>query len=186
MAQLLPRSFFARDTVEVARDLLGKKLVRVYNNKLISGIINETEAYTSDDPASHSYVGKTIRNSSMFGPVGHAYVYLSYGIHYCLNIVSHTQPHQSGGVLIRSIVPVDGIDLMIQARKTTKHLSDGPGKLAQALYITKEFDGIDITKSNSLLYIQDAAPIDGTHILAMPRVGITRATDVLRRFLIKL
>ncbi|HKU33887.1 MAG TPA: DNA-3-methyladenine glycosylase, partial [Candidatus Nitrosotalea sp.] len=117
--KILPRSFYCRDTVSVAEDLLGKKLIRQINGKIISGIISETEAYRyRDDPASHSYRGKTERNKAMFGDVGKAYVYFTYGMHYCVNAVAKNKESEAGAVLIRALVPNIGIDFMIKQRKT--------------------------------------------------------------------
>ena len=103
--KVLPRSFYSRDTVKVAKDLLGKKLVRKIKNKTISGIITETEAYRfKDDPASHAFRGVTERNKVMFGEVGVAYVYFTYGMHYCFNVVARNSNYDAGAVLIPSIM----------------------------------------------------------------------------------
>src|SRR5574341_130949 len=128
----LSRSFYARDTVDVARDLLGKMLIRKIGNKTISGVITETEAYRyKDDPASHSFSGLTQRNKAVFGPVGIAYVYFTYGMHYCMNVVARNGNYEAGAVLIRSLEPKEGIQLMIKQRKTDKisNLTNGPAKL---------------------------------------------------------
>src|SRR6478752_4307583 len=109
--KVLARSFYDRDTVDVARDLLGKILVRKINGNTISGVISETEAYRyKDDPASHTFGGMTERNKAMFGEVGKAYVYFTYGMHYCVNAVAHSDDYPAGAVLIRSLVPKNGID----------------------------------------------------------------------------
>src|SRR5574341_2614585 len=111
----LSRSFYARDTVDVARDLLGKVLVRKIGNKTISGTITETEAYRyKDDPASHSFTGLTERNKAMFGPVGIAYVYFTYGMHYCMNAVAKDGNYEAGAVLIRAIKPKEGLNFMMK------------------------------------------------------------------------
>ncbi len=115
--QVIPRQFYKRDTVLVSRELLGKKLVRVIDSTILVGIISETESYRNDDPASHSFIGETERNKSMFGEVGHAYVYISYGIHFCLNAVARdTDKFKAGGALIRSIIPIKNVDIMIKNR----------------------------------------------------------------------
>jgi len=110
----LPRSFYSRDTVLVAKDLLGKTLVRKTGSKTISGIITETEAYRyKDDPASHAYRGKTERNKAMFGQVGRAYVYFTYGMYHCFNVVAKSQNYEAGAVLIRALYPKKGVNKMI-------------------------------------------------------------------------
>src|SRR5574338_1127415 len=109
--RIMPRSFYARDTVTVAKDLLGKILVRVIDDKIMSGVIVETEAYKhKEDPASHAYGGKTDRNRAMFEKVGNAYVYFTYGMHYCVNAVARKSEVESGTVLIRSLTPDKGIE----------------------------------------------------------------------------
>ncbi len=116
--RILPRKFYNRDPLIVAPDLLGKVIVHRYHDQTLSGIIVETEAYRNDDPASHSYRGKTKRNEVMFGKSGVAYVYFIYGNHFCLNFVSRTPSILAGGVLIRALEPSQGIDVMQKLRKT--------------------------------------------------------------------
>ncbi len=183
--RLLERSFYQRETVEVAHDLLGKIVVRQYYHHLLAGRIVETEAYTIDDEASHSHRGQTHANRAMFGPVGHAYIYFIYGNHYCLNAVARNQNHEAGGVLIRALEPINGIEFMKQFRGITDihNLTNGPGKLAQALHITKALYGIDLTQKGEL-YIVDGQTIPEKDICAAPRIGISKATDVLWRFYI--
>lgn len=186
--EILPRNFYQRDTPEVARDLLGKKLIRVLpDGTVLSGIISETEAYRSDDPACHAYKRKTERNQTLFGQPGHAYVYLSYGLHYCLNIVSYDKNHScAGGVLIRAIIPLSGLDYMRKQRNNIRdtELTNGPGKLGQALSITKELNGIDITQSRSLLLVTDGYIIDQVDIKVTPRIGLSVGTETLWRFML--
>ena len=137
---ILPRKFYQKDTVIVAKRLLGKKLVRKIGNYEISGIITETEAYRhNDDPASHAYRKITDRNKVMFGDVGISYVYFTYGMHYCFNIVAKKSKVPAGAVLIRAIQPEKGIKKMQENRnlKNLKNLTNGPAKLTQALKITK-------------------------------------------------
>lgn len=182
----LSRSFYARDTVDVARELLGKMLIRKIGNKIISGIITETEAYRyKDDPASHSFSGLTQRNKAMFGPVGIAYVYFTYGMHYCMNAVARNGNYEAGAVLIRALEPKEGIQLMIKQRKIDKisNLTNGPAKLTQALQITKKQYGEDLTKPSSL-FITDGIKIKESDIVKRPRVGIKKATDNLWNFTI--
>ena len=184
---ILPRSFYARDTVDVARDLLGKLLVRRIGQQLVSGIIIETEAYRyRDDQASHSFAGLTDRNRAMFGQVGRAYVYFTYGMHYCMNVVAKASNFQAGAVLLRTLEPKQGIDFMVRQRKADQisKLTNGPAKLAQALQITKKQYGEDLTKRSSL-FITEGIKIQNSEIIARSRIGIKKATDKLWNFSIK-
>jgi DNA-3-methyladenine glycosylase len=183
----LSRSFYARDTVDVAMDLLGKTLVRKIGNKIISGIITETEAYRyKDDPASHSFGGLTERNKAMFGPVGIAYVYFTYGMHYCMNAVARNGNYEAGAVLIRALEPKEGLSFMVKQRKTNEisNLANGPAKLTQALQITKKQYGEDLTKPSGL-FILDGIKIKESDIIKRPRVGIKKATENLWNFTIQ-
>ncbi len=182
----LPRAFYARDTVRVAKDLLGKLLVRVIDGKVLSGMIVETEAYTADDPASHAYKGISKRNRVMFGDVGYAYVYFIYGNHYCLNVVAKDLSMSAGAVLIRALEPVDGIEVMIRNSNSINvdKVTSGPGRLTRALLISKEYNGIDLTVRGPL-YIADYTSIDDMHIIATSRIGISKARDRLWRFIVK-
>lgn len=187
MNNILPRKFYQRDTVQVSKDLLGKLLVHKINkNIILSGIISETEAYTSQDEACHGYKGQTDKNKSLFGPVGHTYVYLSYGIHYCLNIVAHNKNEcKGGGVLIRSLIPQQGIDYMFEQRKSNlKNLTNGPGKVGQAFSITLAHDGIDITHFHSSLFLTEGINVNEQAIKSSKRIGITKNAEVLWRFFI--
>jgi DNA-3-methyladenine glycosylase len=175
--KILPKKFYNRDTVQVAKDLLGKTLVRKIGNKVLTGIIIETEAYKGkNDPASHSSKKKTERNKVMFDQVGMSYVYFTYGMHYCFNIVAKKDEQESGAVLIRSIQPLKGITTMIKNRKMNiiSNLTNGPAKLTQALQITKKQYNVDLTK-NSDLFIMDG--IKPKKILAKPRIGIKVGID---------
>ena len=185
-AHIIEREFYSRNTVDVAKDLLGKILVRVIDGKVISGAIVESEAYRStDDPASHSYRGKTERNSVMFGEVGHAYVYFTYGNHYCLNIVAKESTTPAGAVLIRAVEPIVGVSSMRLYRKASDpyNLTSGPGKLTQALKVTKRQNGVDVTKKEEL-YVLNGKHIDESEIVATSRIGIRVALDKPWRFLI--
>jgi DNA-3-methyladenine glycosylase len=180
-------SFYQRPTEVVARDLIGKKLVRtIRNNKKqfrLAGIIVETEAYGyNDDLASHAYVGPTGRNKVMFGNVGRAYVYFTYGNHFCLNVSARRNKAEAGAVLIRGIEPVEGIELMRQFRPVDDvfSLTSGPGKLTQALNITSSLNGTDMTTSESAIYIEFGKR--PKRIVTTPRIGITRAVDKEWRF----
>ncbi len=185
--KVLPRSFYRRDTTSVAQDLLGKILVRQIKGKIISGMISETEAYRyKDDPASHSFGGKTERNKTMFGNIGRAYVYFTYGMHYCVNAVAKDDRFEAGAVLIRSLIPKSGIDFMMKQRKTDtlSNLTNGPAKLTQALKITKEQCDEDLTTVSNL-YILEGVMLTKSMIESRPRIGIKRATNYLWNFRIK-
>jgi len=173
----LPKSFYTRDTVIVARDLLGKTLVRKINNQIISGIIIETEAYRfSDDPASHAFRGKTERNQAMFGEVGTAYIYFTYGMYYCVNAVARSKNFEAGAVLIRAIKPNNGIEYMIKNRKkkTVSDLTNGPAKLTQALQISKKQYGVNLTKPEDLFI---ANGIKKQKSFSSKRIGIKNGTE---------
>ena len=154
--RVLPRKFYMNDTKQVAKDLLGKTLVRKIGRQVISGVIIETEAYKGkNDPASHAARKKTERNKIMFGEVGHAYVYFTYGMHYCFNVVAKKEEEKSGAVLIRAIQPKQGIKRMIKNRKTDviSNLANGPGKLTQAMQITLKQCNLDLTKNLSMFIV---------------------------------
>jgi|SRR5579859_987470 len=183
--KLLRRSFYQRNTVDVAQDLLGKIVVREFNNVRMTGRIVETEAYSCFEPACHGFRGQTESNKALFGPVGHAYIYFIYGMHYALNVVARDDKTLGGGVLIRALEPLEGIERMEKLRKIHEihNLTNGPGKLAQALHITKKLYGVDLTKKGEL-YIAD----DGfkkPSIIATQRIGISKAQDMMWRFVIK-
>ncbi|HET9009476.1 MAG TPA: DNA-3-methyladenine glycosylase [Nitrosarchaeum sp.] len=179
---ILPRTFYSRDTIIVAKNLLGKKIVRKVGKQEISGIIIETEAYRhTDDPASHAFRKITERNKAMFDEVGKAYVYFTYGMHYCFNVVARNSKFDAGAVLIRAIMPDKGIEIMEKNRgiKDRKKLADGPAKLTQALGITKEHYGVDLTVDSRLFIVEGIKP---RKIIASPRIGIKNATDRLWNF----
>ena len=182
----LPRSFYARNTVTVAKELLGKKLVRKVGNQRISGIITETEAYRhQDDPASHAFRRKTERNKAMFEEVGRAYVYFTYGMYFCFNVVARNPKVKAGAVLIRAIHPEKGIDIMEKNRGkiNEKNLTDGPAKLSRALDITKKQYGVDLTR-NSELFITKG--LQKQKIISNPRIGINTALENLWNFKIQI
>lgn len=182
----LGREFYARNTVQVAKDLLGKTLVRKIGKKTISGIITETEAYRHrDDPASHAFRSMTERNRAMFGEVGHAYVYFTYGMYYCVNAVAKSKNFQAGAVLIRSIEPREGIDAMIQNRKTgnVSSLTNGPAKITIALGITKKHYGEDLVNSPHLYIVDEGRTVAG--ISASARVGIKQGIEKMWNFKIR-
>lgn len=182
----LPRSFYARNTLKVAKELLGKTLVRKSGGKIMSGIISETEAYRhSDDPASHAYRGLTDRNKVMFGEVGIAYVYFTYGMHYCVNAVARSDSYDAGAVLIRALVPKLGIKHMIKNRKmdSLTNLTNGPAKLTQAMQITKKQYGENLTKQSALFITEGIKP---KKIKSNSRVGIKDGLDKLWNFKIEI
>jgi len=183
---ILTREFYLRDTVSVAKNILGKRIIRKVGNQKASGIITETEAYRhTDDPASHAFGKITDRNKVMFGEVGIAYVYFTYGMHYCFNVVARSPRVAAGAVLIRAMEPEIGIKEMLRNRNNVnlKDLTNGPAKLTQALQITKEHYGLDLTKKSEL-YITDG--IKPRKIIESPRIGIRKATDKLWNFKIKI
>jgi len=193
----LTAEFFNRDPRRVARALLGKLLVRKTARRILAGRIVETEAYLGkDDPASHSFSGKTARNSVLFGPPGFAYVYFIYGNHYCLN-VSCLPDGIAGGVLFRALEPVAGIEQMAEARglelgidvnlekiSTLTKISSGPGRMAEALDVTRERDnGKSFVSSRSDLRIVD----DGyrvRRVTVTPRIGIVKAAEQPLRYFV--
>ena len=182
----LPREFYLQDTVKVAKKLLGKKIVRKIGRQEISGIITETEAYRhKDDPASHAFRKITERNKVMFGEVGMAYVYFTYGMHYCFNVVARHPKTPAGAVLIRAIHPERGVKIMQKNRKNQdiKNLTNGPAKLTQALDITKEHYGVDLTKYSKLFITKGIEP---KKIFASSRIGIKEAVDKQWNFKIKI
>jgi DNA-3-methyladenine glycosylase len=172
---MLDPDFFVRDVVAVARALIGARL----EVDGIGGTIVETEAYHHEDPASHSFNGPTPRNAAMFGPPGRAYVYRSYGIHWCLNFVCEAEGSGSA-VLLRAIEPDAGIDAMRARRGVAdlRLLCAGPGRLTQALGVTGALDGLALDSAPFALW-PAAAPVD---IVAGPRIGISRAVELPWRF----
>jgi DNA-3-methyladenine glycosylase len=172
---MIRKSFFARSVHEVAPDLVGVTL-------LVDGVggrIVEVEAYDHEDPASHGYRGRTKRNASMFGPPGHAYVYRSYGIHWCLNLVCGRDGVPEAA-LVRALEPTEGLELQRERRGVadTRALSSGPGKLCQALGVTGEHDGLALDAAPFRLEERDGVP----EIVTGPRVGITQATELSWRY----
>ena len=179
---ILPERFYDRNAVEVARDLLGKRLVRILEDQRISGIITETEAYDgTDDLACHARVGKTNRNAVMFGSAGRAYVYFTYGIHWCLNVVTGKQGYPAA-VLIRSMEPLEGLPIIAENRKLVdqKNWTNGPAKLTQAMQINGTHNGIDITRRDKHLWIETGWEIEESLIRSGPRIGIANTPEPWR------
>jgi len=173
----LPRRFYARDPVEVARDLVGRLLVRETGRARTIGRIVEVEAYAREDPASHSFKGQTRRNATMFGPPGYAYVYVSRGIHHCMNVTTG----EANAVLIRALEPVQGAEEMARRRGVVDErlLCAGPGRLCQALGITLADDGHDLTR-RGMMWLAEGRPADA--LAATARIGISAAADAPWRF----
>jgi DNA-3-methyladenine glycosylase len=187
----MQRAFFEAQPDVVGRKVLGKLLVRRTDHALLVGRIVEVEAYFGDgDPAAHAAAGRTARNSVLFGPPGHAYVYFIYGMHSCLNI-SCEPDGQAGSVLVRALEPVSGLAQMAAWRGLTpaaapRLLTSGPGRLCQAFGITRAtHNGVDLLSEDSDLQLRDDGWEDGcglSSILATPRIGITKAADRPLRF----
>jgi len=189
--RILSRAFYDRDPRLVGPDLLGKILVRRQGRKMLTGRIVEVEAYLgADDPAAHSFIGKTPRNAVMFGPPGFAYVYFIYGNHFCMN-VSCLPDGIAGAILFRALEPLRGMKEMFKLRgieegsdSDMRKLTSGPGRLAAAFGITRERDnGKDLTDSKSDLFIADdgSAPPE---VMITKRIGITKAAEMPLRYLV--
>ncbi len=179
----VPVETCALDSPDLAVALLNKVLVTRIDGHITAGRIVETEAYREDDPASHSFRGRTARNGVMFGPPGHVYVYLSYGIHRCVNVVA--SPDGIGAaVLLRALEPVDGIEVMRRRRggRADRQLTDGPGKLCQAVGIDLHHDGAAHTDPHGELFLADDGVAPPAAPLVGPRIGITKAVDLPWRF----
>jgi DNA-3-methyladenine glycosylase len=182
----LPRSFYNRGTVTTARTLLNKHLVRVIGRTILIGRIVEVEAYGGrNDPASHAYRGATPRNKPMFGEPGHAYIYFTYGNHYCLNVTTQ-RVGVPGAVLIRAIEPLKGLGMMKRFRPGVPNLqlSNGPGKLTKALAIDRSLNEADLTRHGPL-YIGKASRELLFTTKRSPRIGITLGIERLWRFYIE-
>ena len=187
----LPRKFYTRDVLTVAKELLGKILVKKENGLTISGIIVEVEAYDGEiDEAAHTYIGKTKRNEIMFGEGGFFYVYFTYGAHFCCNVVTGIEG-KGTAVLIRAVEPLQGEKIMIKNRfggkiiseKEKFNLTNGPGKVCQAFSITKEHYGIDLT-GNDIFLLNNKKLKEG-EIGISQRIGIKKSVHLPWRFFIK-
>lgn len=171
---ILPAAFYDREVVDVARDLLGMRLVRWQDGKRIAGIISETEAYRGEeDLACHARVGRTKRTEVMYGPPGHAYIYFTYGMHWCLNCVCGEEGFPAA-VLLRAIEPVEGLEIIAERRKGVerKLWCNGPAKITRALGLTGAQNGVDLTSKNGGLWIEQGERIPPEKIKAGPRVGM--------------
>lgn len=180
----MSNDLFQKDTITVAKELLGMYLVHETKEGKTIGKIVETEAYLQKDPGSHSHKGMTKRNAQMFGKAGTAYVYLIYGMYHCFNVVTNKQG-VGEAVLIRALEPVEGISLMQKRRKTTdeKSLCNGPGKLVLAMGITKNHNGADLLKGSLRLLSQEKR--EHFKIATSTRIGISVGTELPYRFFIQ-
>ena len=185
---VLPRKFYIRPVISVAKDLLGKVLVKKDGNRVLAGRIIEVEAYDGKvDKASHSYSGKTKRNEVMFNEGGYFYVYFTYGAHYCCNVVTGKQNH-GAAVLIRAVEPLIGINKMITNRfgrelkseKEIFNLTSGPGKVCKAFGFSKEYSGLDLTNSDVIIINQ--SKLKNSMIGISKRIGITKSVTLPWRF----
>ena len=170
----LNRDFFARDTLKVARDLLGCTLVRIIDGHRASGTIVEVEAYIGeDDEASHASPGRTTRNAPMYGPPGHAYVYLIYGMHHCFNVVTERDGFPAA-VLIRALQPLEGLAELRKRRggRPDEQLASGPGRLCEALAIDRVFDGADLCAPDALLFLELGSPVSDSATGCGPRINV--------------
>lgn len=187
--QRLERNFYERDTLTVARELLGKRLVRQLDGRRVSGRIVEVEAYIGrEDKACHAARGRTPRNAAMFGPAGHAYVYFIYGMHYCFNIVTEREGFPAA-VLVRALEPCEGIEIMRRRRRGRDgvELTNGPAKLCYALGIDRALNGADLCTGDELWVEEDLTIVDG-EVLTGPRIGVKgdeRALTVPWRFWVR-
>lgn len=172
---VIPRSFYDRPTLTVARALIGARLVRILNGKKLVGLITETEAYISQkDLACHAWHGLTPRTAPMFGPAGHAYVYFTYGNHWMLNVVTEKEDFPAA-VLIRAMQPIEGVEIMSERRQGRDTF--GPGKLTQAMGITKSENTVDLTEANSSLWIEAGVSVPNKNVTIGPRVGLNKTPE---------
>jgi len=172
---ILPKSFYDRPTLTVARELIGARLIRVLDGVKLVGLISETEAYISQkDLACHAKAGLTARTAVMFGGPGHAYVYFTYGNHWMLNTVTEREGFPAA-VLIRAIQPIEGVEIM-SARRSGRD-TFGPGKLTQAMGITKSENGVDLTKTTHGLWIEAGLKVPNSLVTKGPRVGLNNTPE---------
>lgn len=187
----LGKDFYTRDVLSVANELLGKVIVKIDRGNMFSGRIVEVEAYDgSIDQAAHTYIGKTKRNEVMFNEGGYLYVYLSYGMHYCCNIVTGMEGSGTA-VLIRAVEPLEGVNRMIKNRFPNKKLNkkelylltNGPGKVCKSFAINKNHSGVDLTGDK--IYLEDSKLKDIEEIVNSRRIGITKSAHLPWRYFIK-
>ncbi|HEX7099787.1 MAG TPA: DNA-3-methyladenine glycosylase [Acidimicrobiia bacterium] len=178
MKQIDLAEFLAGRSWEVAPRLIGWRLETRFEGVTTAVVLTEVEAYDQTDPASHSYRGPTNRAAIMFGPPGNLYVYRSYGLHWCANIVTGPEGH-GAAVLLRAGIPVEGVDEMVRRRGRATNLTDGPGKLTEALGITGDHNGLDLIHEDSVRLLPTG---ESFTVLATPRIGITKAVEKPWRF----
>ena len=175
VVKTLSRSFYNRPTLTVARELIGARLVRILDGKKLVGFITETEAYISEkDLACHAKAGLTPRTQVMFGEPGHAYVYFTYGNHWMLNVVTEREGFPAA-VLIRAIQPIEGVEIM-SARRSGRD-TFGPGKLTQAMGVTKSENRVDLTETTSGLWIEAGVKVPNSLVTKSPRVGLNNTPE---------
>jgi len=175
VAKILPRSFYSRPTLTVARELIGARLIRILDGVKLVGLIAETEAYISEkDMACHARAGLTPRTRVMYGEPGHAYVYFTYGNHWMLNVVTERQGFPAA-VLIRAIQAIEGVEVMSARRQGRDTF--GPGKLCQAMGIGQAENGVDLTNTASGLWIEDGVKVPKTLVTKGPRVGLNNTPE---------
>ena len=179
----IPRAFFTRASLEVARELLGVSLVHIDNGQRISGIIVETEAYIGEeDQACHARSGRTRRTEIMYGPPGFAYVYFTYGMHWLLNCVTESEGFPAA-VLVRALDPTEGLEIIAQRRagRPSHVWTDGPAKLCQALGINETHNGQDLCTPDSKLFLEFGEPISDSSVTTTPRVGLNTVPESWKR-----
>ncbi len=185
MSSRLGRGFYARNATEVAPDLLGRVLVaQEADGTRLAGRIVETEAYSPDDEASHSFRGPSNRNRAMFGRAGLLYVYFTYGMHHCMNAVTGREGEGSA-VLLRAVEPLEGQGAMALRRGTEaiRNLCAGPARLCEAFGVDRSLDGVDLVTSDRV-WIERGSPVDDAAVAATTRVGISSGTRHRRRFVV--
>lgn len=179
MPDLLPRAFYERPALKVARDLLGRRLVRLEDGRRIAGLIVETEAYRGEeDLGCHCKAGRTPRTQVMYGPPGHAYVYFTYGMHWMLNFVVEAEGYPAA-VLIRAIQPTEGLDVIATRRgvQPPERWTDGPGKICQALAIDKRQNGVDLCTPAAELFVEFGETFPDSRVTTGPRVGLNSVPE---------
>jgi len=186
----IPIDFYQQDVFVVAKNLLGKVLVKKNLNEITAGKITEVEVYTSDDPASHSFNGRKNKNSVMFDGGGNLYVYFTYGMYFCSNVVTGNI-NEGSAILIRSLEPIAGVDVMSERRfgkinlteKEKINLLNGPGKICMAMAINSQHNGLSL--QSDLIFISNYQTVDENNIGVSERIGISKAKELQRRFYIK-
>ena len=184
---IIPREFYNRSTLVIARELIGSRLVRMLDGKKLVGLITETEAYIGEkDLGCHAKAGRTARTAVMYGSPGHAYVYFTYGNHWMLNVVTEREGFPAA-VLLRAIQPIEGAEIMTMRRSGRDTF--GPGKLTQAMAISKSENGVDLTNAESGLWIEPAQVVPDRLVTKGPRVGLNNVPEPWKskpwRFLVK-